>query len=47
MTTTGPKVVWLRRGNCTTADIAAILSRHTADSEHLAADPSATILVLV
>jgi predicted nuclease of predicted toxin-antitoxin system len=44
---TGPKIVWIRRGNCTTSDLAAILLRHTDDIKRLAADPTAAILVLV
>ena len=33
-----PKVVWIRRGNCSTADIENLLRDHNAEVEDLAAD---------
>ncbi len=42
-----PKVVWVRRGNCTTAMIEQILRRHREDIQHLAAESENSYLVLV
>jgi len=41
-----PKVVWIRRGNCSTDEIAAILRRHEADIRALGADADAAALML-
>jgi predicted nuclease of predicted toxin-antitoxin system len=41
-----PKVVWLRIGNCTTADIEALLRRHHAAIEQMGSNPSVGILSL-
>ena len=41
-----PKVVWVRRGNCSTNDIEEILRDHNAEIEDLAADETAGILTL-
>ena len=41
-----PKLVWIQSGNCSTRDIEAILRRHRADLERLAADAEAAVLVL-
>ncbi len=42
-----PKVVWIRRGNCSTTMIQDILRRHAAEIEMLANDTGASYLVLV
>ena len=39
-----PKVVWIRRGNCSTSDIAVLLRAHTADLLELEADDTASFL---
>ena len=41
-----PKVVWIRRGNCTTAEIEAILRAHHADLVAFEEDPAGAFLVL-
>lgn len=41
-----PKVVWIRIGNCTTADIAALLREHHADIERFVDEDEATVLEL-
>ena len=41
-----PKVVWIRLGNCTTANIEALLRTRAADVEALGADEGAALLVL-
>ena len=41
-----PKVVWIRRGNCSTADIENLLRDHNSEIEDLAADSSSGILTL-
>ena len=41
-----PKVVWIRRGNCSTDEIAGILRRHEADIRALGADADAAALML-
>lgn len=43
----GPKVVWIRRGNCTTAAIAAILRKNVDRIEALARDKHAAFLILL
>lgn len=41
-----PKLVWIRRGNCSTREIEAVLRRHLGDLERFGADPAAAVLVL-
>jgi predicted nuclease of predicted toxin-antitoxin system len=41
-----PKVIWIRRGNCSTSDIEAILRDHKADIEALGRDEFMGILTL-
>jgi predicted nuclease of predicted toxin-antitoxin system len=41
-----PKIVWIRRGNCSTAVIEEILRSHIADVQSLATDPTLGILTL-
>lgn len=41
-----PKIVWIRRGNCSTAVIEEILRTHIADIQALATDPTLGILTL-
>ncbi len=41
-----PKVIWIRRGNCSTANIERILRDHSAEIEDLAADSISGILTL-
>ena len=41
-----PKVVWIRRGNCSTTDIENLLRDHNSEIEDLAADSTSGILTL-
>jgi predicted nuclease of predicted toxin-antitoxin system len=41
-----PKVVWIRRGNCSTATIGDILRRHYEDITNLDADSTKGVLTL-
>ncbi len=41
-----PKVIWIRRGNCSTAAIEVILRSHLTDIQGLANDPTLGILTL-
>ena len=41
-----PKIVWIRRRNCSTALIEEILRTHIADTHALATDPTLGILTL-
>ena len=41
-----PRLVWIRRGNCSTRDVEALLRRHRAALERFAADPEAAVLEL-
>ncbi len=41
-----PKVVWIRRGNCSTSTIEAMLRSHLADIQTLASDSTLGILTL-
>ena len=41
-----PKVVWVRRGNCSTRDVEALLRRHRPALERFAADAKAAVLAL-
>ena len=42
-----PKVVWIRRGNCSTQQIAQILCNHIADIQTLTSDDQATFLIVI
>lgn len=42
-----PKVVWIRRGNCSTADIEAMLRKHVDYIAALARDKDAGFLILL
>jgi predicted nuclease of predicted toxin-antitoxin system len=42
-----PKIVWIRRPNCSTADVEAILRRHQDDIERLGSNPELRYLILV
>lgn len=42
-----PKIVWIRRGNCSTTMIEQILRRHHNDIQQLAADTDVSYLVLI
>jgi predicted nuclease of predicted toxin-antitoxin system len=41
-----PKVVWLRIGNCSTADIARLMTKHAEDIREFDAQSEATVLEL-
>ena len=41
-----PKVIWIRRGNCSTNQIAEILRSHLEDIQAFAQDPSLGVLTL-
>jgi predicted nuclease of predicted toxin-antitoxin system len=41
-----PKVVWIRRGNCSTVEIENLLRNHHSEIEDLAADSTSGILTL-
>lgn len=41
-----PKVVWIKRGNCSTNDIEQILRNHNREIENLATDLTSGILTL-
>lgn len=41
-----PKVIWIRRGNCSTKDIKSVLRTHEADIQRLASDSILGILTL-
>ncbi|MCY7346203.1 MAG: DUF5615 family PIN-like protein [Pyrinomonadaceae bacterium] len=41
-----PKVVWIRRGNCSTTDIENLLRDHLSEIEDLATDSTSGILTL-
>ena len=41
-----PKVIWIRRGNCSSADIESILRDHKLDIESLGQDEIVGILTL-
>ncbi|HLF83979.1 MAG TPA: DUF5615 family PIN-like protein [Blastocatellia bacterium] len=42
-----PKVVWIRRGNCSTADIAALVRRHFDDIRKFKDNAQESFLVLL
>jgi len=42
-----PKIVWIRRSNCSTSEVEAILVRHREDIERLASDAQLRYLILV
>lgn len=41
-----PKVIWIRRGNCSTSEVERILRRHAGDIREFAANTEAGFLVL-
>ena len=41
-----PKVIWIRLGNCSTADVAQVLREYAIAVEEFEADTTATFLVL-
>lgn len=41
-----PKVIWIRRGNCSTTEIETILRSHLPDIQRLASDSTLGILTL-
>ncbi|MDA1051380.1 MAG: DUF5615 family PIN-like protein [Planctomycetota bacterium] len=41
-----PKVIWVRLGNCTTEDVAALLRSRLSDIHSFEADPLASFLAL-
>ena len=41
-----PKVIWIRRGNCSTKDIESIVRTHKADIQQLTSDTTLGILTL-
>lgn len=41
-----PKVIWIRRGNCSTSDVERILRTHAGDIREFAANADAGFLVL-
>ena len=41
-----PKVVWIRRGNCSTDEMESLLREHAADLRTFEQDPDASFLVL-
>jgi predicted nuclease of predicted toxin-antitoxin system len=42
-----PKIVWVRRGNCSTNTIASLLRRHAEDIVRLKTDSNSGLLVIV
>lgn len=42
-----PKVIWIRRGNCSTAEIAEILRRNLAEIEAAAKDETIRYVMLI
>lgn len=40
------KIVWIRRGNCSTADIEAMLRRHVADIQNMEMSEALFLLML-
>jgi predicted nuclease of predicted toxin-antitoxin system len=42
-----PKVIWIRRGNCSAVVIEQILRRHYGDIKALDADPVMAVLTLL
>jgi predicted nuclease of predicted toxin-antitoxin system len=43
----GPKTIWIRRGNCTTATIEALLRKNIAQITALDRDTDSTFLILL
>ena len=41
-----PKIIWIRRGNCSTHDIEAILRRHADEISMSLADPDCAGMML-
>lgn len=44
---TAPRIVWVRRGNCSTSTIEAILRKHAGDIAALEQRPGAGFLILL
>ena len=42
-----PRIVWIRRGNCSTQDIEALLRKHAVRIAALESDPDTRFLVLL
>jgi predicted nuclease of predicted toxin-antitoxin system len=42
-----PKIVWIRRRNCSTSDVEAVLRRHRDDIDRLGSDAALRYLILV
>ena len=42
-----PKVVWIRRGNCSTVDVERILRAHVGELQSFEVDADATVLILL
>ena len=42
-----PKIVWIRRPNCSTTDVENMLIRHRDDIERLESDPGLRYLILL
>ena len=42
-----PKVIWIRRGNCSTNNVEEILRNHYPDIETFARDPNQGLLILL
>ncbi|HET9713980.1 MAG TPA: DUF5615 family PIN-like protein [Pyrinomonadaceae bacterium] len=41
-----PKIIWIRRGNCSTRDVEELLRQHNTEIEDLGADPMNGVLTL-
>jgi len=42
-----PKVIWIRRGNCSTSTVEKILTDHYADIQALSNNPNQGLLILI
>ncbi|MGH7935816.1 MAG: DUF5615 family PIN-like protein [Chthoniobacterales bacterium] len=42
----GPKLIWLRTGNCSTANIMHLLGRFAREIAHFSSQPNETLLIL-
>jgi predicted nuclease of predicted toxin-antitoxin system len=42
-----PKIIWIRRGNCSTSDIESLLRSHSEDIELLDSDPTIGVIELI
>ena len=47
VTGSAAKVIWIRRGNCSTEQVAAMLMKHASGVATLEQDPHATFLILI